>query len=105
MPTAFRFGSIWRFSNAAAIANVYEEAKRYDPDAAKINPMELWDLHHIRRIDDIGFVKALYRQNIDPRVATNSWAYMASQGQTPPTQAAADPAKAAKARAIWAGEA
>src|SRR5205807_7586599 len=57
------------YPSMAAISNVYEEAKRYDPDAGKINPMELWDLHHIRRIDDTGFVKALYRQNIDPRVA------------------------------------
>jgi len=22
--------------------------------------MELWDLHHIRRLDDIGFIDALY---------------------------------------------
>jgi ABC-type nitrate/sulfonate/bicarbonate transport system substrate-binding protein len=57
------------YPSMAAIANVYEEAKRYDPDAAGINPLELWNLHHIRRIDDTGFVKALYGQNIDPRVA------------------------------------
>src|SRR5438094_7711239 len=57
------------YPGMAAIANVYEEAKRYDADAAKVNPMELWDLHHIRRIDDTGFVKALYGQNINPRVA------------------------------------
>jgi NitT/TauT family transport system substrate-binding protein len=57
------------YPSMAAIANVYEEAKRYDPDAANINPMELWDLHHIRRIDDTGFAKSLYGQNIDPRVA------------------------------------
>jgi ABC-type nitrate/sulfonate/bicarbonate transport system substrate-binding protein len=44
-----------------AIANVYEEAIRQDKDAKKINPMELWDLHHIRRIDDSGFVDQLYR--------------------------------------------
>jgi hypothetical protein len=43
-----------------AIANVYEEAIRQDKDAKKINPMELWDLHHIRRLDDAGFVDALY---------------------------------------------
>jgi ABC-type nitrate/sulfonate/bicarbonate transport system substrate-binding protein len=43
-----------------AIANVYEEAIRQDRDAKKINPMELWDLHHIRRLDDMGFVDALY---------------------------------------------
>jgi ABC-type nitrate/sulfonate/bicarbonate transport system substrate-binding protein len=45
-----------------AIANVYEEAIRQDKDAKKINPMELWDLHHLRRLDDTGFVDALYGQ-------------------------------------------
>jgi ABC-type nitrate/sulfonate/bicarbonate transport system substrate-binding protein len=59
------------YPSMVAIANVYEEAKRYDPDAAKINPMELWDLHHIRRIDDSGFVRALYAQDMDPRVAND----------------------------------
>lgn len=43
-----------------AIANVYEEAIRQDKDAKKVNPMELWDLHHIRRLDDMGFVDDLY---------------------------------------------
>ena len=43
-----------------AIANVYEEAIRQDKDAKKVNPMELWDLHYIRRLDDMGFVDALY---------------------------------------------
>jgi ABC-type nitrate/sulfonate/bicarbonate transport system substrate-binding protein len=43
-----------------AIANVYEEAVRQDKDAKKVNPMELWNLHHIRRLDDMGFVDALY---------------------------------------------
>ena len=44
----------------AAIANVYEEAMREDADARKVNPMELWDLHHIRQLDDTGFVAGLY---------------------------------------------
>lgn len=57
------------YPTVAAIANVYEEAKRYDADAVNVNPLELWDLDHIRRIDDSGFVKSLYGQNIDPRVA------------------------------------
>jgi ABC-type nitrate/sulfonate/bicarbonate transport system substrate-binding protein len=48
------------YPSMAAIANVYEEAKRQDPDAKKINPMELWDLHYIRRLDDSGFVGSLY---------------------------------------------
>jgi ABC-type nitrate/sulfonate/bicarbonate transport system substrate-binding protein len=48
------------YPTMAAISNVYEEAKRKDKDAERINPMELWDLHHIRRIDDSGFVRSLY---------------------------------------------
>jgi ABC-type nitrate/sulfonate/bicarbonate transport system substrate-binding protein len=48
------------YPSMAAIANVYEEAKRQDADAKKINPMELWDLHHIRHLDDSGFVASLY---------------------------------------------
>jgi ABC-type nitrate/sulfonate/bicarbonate transport system substrate-binding protein len=43
-----------------AIANVYEEAIRQDKDAKKINPMALWDLHHLRRLDDMGFADGLY---------------------------------------------
>src|SRR5262245_25503802 len=61
------------YPSMAAIANVYEEAKRLDADAKKINPMELWDLHHIRRIDDSGFVDRLYGRNsprkLDPDAA------------------------------------
>ncbi|MFI5024944.1 MAG: ABC transporter substrate-binding protein [Alphaproteobacteria bacterium] len=48
------------YPTMAAIANVYEEAKREDVDAGRINPMELWDLHHIRRLDDTGFIDGLY---------------------------------------------
>ncbi len=44
-----------------AIENVYEEGIRQDKDAEKINPMELWDLHFIRRLDDAGFAEQLYR--------------------------------------------
>jgi len=50
------------YPTMAAIANVYEEAKRQDSDATKINPMELWDLHHIRQLDDSGYVDELYGQ-------------------------------------------
>lgn len=50
------------YPSMAAIANVYEEAKREDADAKRINPMELWDLHHVRHIDDSGFIDTLYGQ-------------------------------------------
>jgi ABC-type nitrate/sulfonate/bicarbonate transport system substrate-binding protein len=48
------------FPSMRAISNVYEESVRQDKDALKINPMELWDTHHIRRIDDSGFISDLY---------------------------------------------
>ncbi len=51
------------YPSMAAIANVYEEAKRSDPDAHRINPMALWDLHQIRHIDDTGFIDRLYGEN------------------------------------------
>ena len=49
------------FPSLDAIANVYQEAIRQDKDAAKVNPMELWDLHALRRIDDSGFIDRLYQ--------------------------------------------
>jgi len=48
------------YPSMSAIANVYQEATREDADARRINPMELWDLHHIRRLDDTGFIRSLY---------------------------------------------
>ncbi|HXQ53055.1 MAG TPA: ABC transporter substrate-binding protein [Stellaceae bacterium] len=48
------------YPTMAAIANVYEEAIRQDKDAKRINPMELWDLHFVRRLDDMGFADGLY---------------------------------------------
>lgn len=51
------------YPSMQAISNVYEEAIRQDKDAAKVNPMELWDLHTVRQIDDSGFVEELYKSN------------------------------------------
>jgi ABC-type nitrate/sulfonate/bicarbonate transport system substrate-binding protein len=48
------------YPSMAAISNVYQQAVRLDKDALRINPMELWDLHYIREIDDSGFVDQLY---------------------------------------------
>ncbi len=44
-----------------AISNVYQEAVYNNKDALKVNPMELWDFHHLRQIDDSGFVANLYK--------------------------------------------
>jgi ABC-type nitrate/sulfonate/bicarbonate transport system substrate-binding protein len=48
------------YPSMEAIANVYEEAKRQNADAKKINPLALWDMHHVRKIDDTGFIDNLY---------------------------------------------
>lgn len=48
------------YPSMTAIENVYQEAVRQDADAKKVNPLSLWDLHYIRRIDDSGFADVLY---------------------------------------------
>ena len=48
------------YPTMAAIENVYQEALRQDPEAARINPLSVWDLHYIKKLDDSGFVDALY---------------------------------------------
>ena len=49
------------YPTVEAISNVYQLGVRQDADAAKINPMALWDLHHLREIDDSGFIRNLYK--------------------------------------------
>jgi ABC-type nitrate/sulfonate/bicarbonate transport system substrate-binding protein len=45
---------------AAAIQNVYELDVGKDPAMKEIGPMEPWDLHYLRAIDDSGFIDKLY---------------------------------------------
>ena len=44
----------------AAIQNVFELDAAQDPNMGGISPMEPWDLHYLREIDDSGFIDALY---------------------------------------------
>lgn len=56
------------FPNPLAIANVYLEGIRQDADALKMQPMELWDLHILRRLEDSGFMnEALRSPQVAPR--------------------------------------
>ncbi len=48
------------YPTMAAIDNVYQEAVRKDADARKVNPLALWDMHIVRKIDDSGFIDKLY---------------------------------------------
>jgi hypothetical protein len=34
--------------------------------------MELWDMHHVRRIDDSGFIDSLYSAQPNPRSAAQA---------------------------------
>jgi hypothetical protein len=49
------------YASIQAIRNVYEIAKEDNNSAETIAPMSLWDFHHLRRIDDSGFIDNLYR--------------------------------------------
>lgn len=56
------------FPSMRSISNVYQEALKQDEkngDAANVHPLELWDFHFLRRINDSGFVADLYRDNPD----------------------------------------
>jgi ABC-type nitrate/sulfonate/bicarbonate transport system substrate-binding protein len=44
-----------------AIANVFALAARLKPEIADFNPLILWNTHHLRELDDSGFIDALYR--------------------------------------------
>jgi len=45
---------------ASAIQNVYDLDVGKDPAMSAIGPMEPWDLHYLRAIDDSGFIDQLY---------------------------------------------
>ena len=49
------------YATIPAIANVYEIAIVQDKAAEKTDPMALWDFHHLRHIDDSGFIDNLYK--------------------------------------------
>ncbi len=43
-----------------AIQNVFALAVRIKPEIKEFNPLILWDLHHLREIDDTGYIDRLY---------------------------------------------
>ena len=48
------------YPSLPAIHNVFELAKRQNPDSAKVNPLALWDMHYLKQLDDTGFIDRLY---------------------------------------------
>jgi len=43
-----------------AIRNVFALAVKIKPEIKDFNPLALWDLHHLREIDDSGYIDRLY---------------------------------------------
>jgi ABC-type nitrate/sulfonate/bicarbonate transport system substrate-binding protein len=52
--------SIKPYPLPSAIQNVYDLDVGKDPKMRRIGPMEPWDLHYLRSIDDSGFIDRLY---------------------------------------------
>jgi len=44
-----------------AIRNVFALAVKIKPEIKDFNPLILWDLHHLREIDDSGYIDRLYQ--------------------------------------------
>jgi ABC-type nitrate/sulfonate/bicarbonate transport system substrate-binding protein len=43
-----------------AVRNVFALAVKRHPDVASFNPLAMWDLHHLREIDDSGYIDKLW---------------------------------------------
>ncbi|HEY1268961.1 MAG TPA: ABC transporter substrate-binding protein [Candidatus Binatia bacterium] len=43
-----------------AVRNVFALAVKRNPEIASFNPLAMWDLHHLREIDDSGYIDRLY---------------------------------------------
>jgi hypothetical protein len=48
------------YPDPLAVWNLYELDVAHDPRANFIGPLEVWDTHYVRQIDDSGFIDALY---------------------------------------------
>jgi hypothetical protein len=43
-----------------AVRNVFALAVKRNPEIASFNPLAMWDLHHLRELDDSGYIDRLY---------------------------------------------
>ena len=48
------------YPTVEAIQNVFALALKLKPEIKDFHPLALWDLHHLRRIDDSGYIDRLY---------------------------------------------
>ena len=44
-----------------AIKNVFQLGVHDTPEVAGFNPLVMWDMHHLRAIDDSGYIDKLYQ--------------------------------------------
>ncbi|MGH7769682.1 MAG: ABC transporter substrate-binding protein [Candidatus Binatia bacterium] len=49
------------YPDPMAVWNLYDLDVAHDPNANSVAPLETWDTHYVRTIDDSGFIDALYR--------------------------------------------
>ncbi len=49
------------YPTSEAIQNVFALAVKETPAIKEFNPLVMWDLHHLRAIDDSGYIDKLYR--------------------------------------------
>ncbi|MBI4334707.1 MAG: ABC transporter substrate-binding protein [Chloroflexi bacterium] len=47
------------YPTAVSIQTVYQMALQEDPELRNLNPLEAWDLHYVRTLNESGFVAAL----------------------------------------------
>jgi hypothetical protein len=52
--------SVKPYPHPLAVWNVYDLDVAHDPKVNFIGPFEIWDTHYLRKIDDSGFIDALY---------------------------------------------
>lgn len=50
------------YPHPMAVWNVYELDLVKDPRMSSVDPLEVWDTHYLRQIDDSGFIDSLYPQ-------------------------------------------
>jgi ABC-type nitrate/sulfonate/bicarbonate transport system substrate-binding protein len=51
------------YPSLGAIENVFALAVRECPEIRNSNPLAMWDLHHVRAIDDTGYIDKLWANN------------------------------------------
>jgi len=48
------------YPHPLAVWNVYDLDVAHDPEINFISPLEIWDTHYLRLIDDSGFIESLH---------------------------------------------